>query len=61
MKYAHRILAALYLLAMCLWATSVIGEASTGKPLTWYGAWTFVGIIAASMWIGWQARGEHGK
>lgn len=58
LKYAHRTLAAGYLLGWLAWATSLIGESASTEPITWQGAWRFAFVIALSVWIGWQARRE---
>ena len=58
LSYANRILAAGYVLGWLLWATSVIGETGSGKPITWWGAWSFALVIAVAVWLGWQARRE---
>ena len=58
LKYANRTLAAGYVLGWLAWATSVIGESTSGKPITWWGAWNFALVIAVAVWLGWQARRE---
>ncbi len=57
-KYATRILAAVYVLAWMVWGTTVIGETPKSEPITWIGVWAFVLAIATGVWLGWQARGE---
>jgi uncharacterized membrane protein len=61
LKYANRMLAAVYVLGWLMWATSVIGEPSSGKPLTWLGAWSFALVLAVAAGLGWQARREVEK
>ena len=58
-NYAHRTIALVYLLGWLLWATSKIGEPSSGNALEWGGAWTFISVIGVGVWLGWQARKEH--
>jgi hypothetical protein len=57
LRYAHRTLAALYLLAWAVIATAQIGNTST-TTLSWAGAWASVLTLAVAMWLGWQAKGE---
>ena len=61
LKYANRTLAAVYVLGWLVWATSIIGEPSTGNSLTWWGAWNFALTLAVAVWLGWQARKEVEK
>lgn len=58
LKYANRLLAAIYVIGWLAQTTSMIGEPSSCKPLTWYGAWMFVVVLAGAMWLGWCARKE---
>lgn len=58
LKYANRILAAGYVLGWFVWATSLIGEPSSGKPITWVGALNLALVMAVAVWLGWQARRE---
>jgi hypothetical protein len=58
LKYANRTLAVMYVLGWLAWATSMIGEVTSGKPVAWHAAWTFALVVAVAVWLGWQARRE---
>ncbi len=57
--YMNRALAVAYLVGWLLYTTSLIGVESPSKPLSWFGAWAFVWVLAVGMWLGWQARKER--
>ena len=58
LKYANRALAIGYVLGWLAWATAMIGEPTSGKPVEWHGAWSFALVVAVAVWLGWQARRE---
>ena len=58
LNYAHRATAAGYLLCWALIATHAIGEPASTAPITWADAWKVVAVIAAAIFLGWQAGRE---
>jgi hypothetical protein len=56
LKYAQRTLTLAYVFGWSVWATSKIGEPPSG--MSWIGAWSFAGVIAAAALLGWSAGKE---
>ena len=46
------------LLCWVLIATHAIGEPASTAPITWADAWKLVAVIAAAIFLGWQAGRE---
>ena len=58
LNYGYRATAAGYLLCWVLIATHAIGEPASTAPITWTDAWKLVVVIAAAIFLGWQAGRE---
>ncbi len=58
LRYAHRTLAAAYLLLFVLMFTRTIGAFTGGRVLTWSDAWEAFAVLAVGVWLGWQAGRE---
>ena len=57
-KYGHRALAVAVLVAWVLIVVSTVGKAGSGAVITWADAARVVWVVAAPLWIGWQAGRE---
>jgi len=61
MQYINRALATVYFVAFAMLATSLIGQPNECTPLTWRGAWGFLGLLAVGMFLaaldGSESRG----
>lgn len=58
-KYVCRTVAVFYAVFWVLWATSKIGVASIGGPITWSAAWLFCLSMSVGVAVGWLAGVEQ--